>query len=57
MIQIGVGTRGIGPGTFTWVLYRDTIPDDVYPVAEVTFPPGAPDEKPVVRKYTLKERC
>jgi hypothetical protein len=57
MIQIGVGTRGIGPGTFTWVLYPDTIPEDVYPVAEVTFPPGAPGEKAVVRKYTLKERC
>jgi hypothetical protein len=57
MLQIGVGTRGVGPGTFTWVLYPDTIPVDAYPVAEVTFPPRASGEKPVTRKYTLKQRC
>jgi hypothetical protein len=56
MLQIGVGTRG-GPGTFTWVLYPETIPANAYPVAEITFPPGAPGEKPITRKYTLKERC
>ena len=57
MLQIGVGTAGVGPGTFTWVLYPDTIPADAYPVAEVTFPPRTAGEKPITRKYTLKERC
>src|SRR5262249_36783717 len=55
-LQVGVGTRGVGPGTFTWTLYKDTIPSDVYPVAEVTFPAAA-GAKPITRKYTLKERC
>jgi hypothetical protein len=57
MLQVGVGTRGLGPGTFTWVLYPDTIPADAYPKAEVTFPPRAPGESPIRRKYTLKQRC
>jgi hypothetical protein len=57
MLQIGVGTRGIGPGTFTWVLYADTIPVDAYPVADITFPPRSPGETPITRKYTLKQRC
>jgi hypothetical protein len=57
MLQIGVGTQGLGPGTFTWVLYPDTIPAKAYPEAAVTFPPRTPGEKPITRKYTLKERC
>lgn len=57
MLQIGVGSRGIGPGTFTWVLYPDTIPNDVYPVAETTFPAQKSGAKPITQKDTLKERC
>jgi hypothetical protein len=57
MLQVGVGSRGVGPGTFSWALYPDTIPADAYPKAEVTFPPRAPGEEPARRKYTLKERC
>src|SRR5262245_42023628 len=37
-LQIGVGTQGVGPGTFAFVLYPNTIPADAYPVAEFTFP-------------------
>lgn len=55
--QIGVGSQGIGPGTFSFVLYPDTIPADAYPVADITFPPKSKSDKPVRRKYTLKERC
>src|SRR5262249_32891132 len=57
MLQIGVGTQGVGPGTFSFVLYPDTIPANVYPVAEITFPPKAPGAKPVTEKVVLKERC
>jgi hypothetical protein len=57
MLQVGVGSRGVGAGTFSWVLYKDTIPADAYPEAEVTFPPGAAGAEPVRRKYTLKQRC
>jgi hypothetical protein len=55
--QIGVGTQGIGAGTFTFVLYPDTIPNDVYPVAEITFPPKAAGETAIEQKFTLKQRC
>jgi hypothetical protein len=57
MLQIGVGPRGVGPGTFAFVLYPDTIPNDAYPQAEVTFPAKRPGQSPVKRKYTLKQRC
>ena len=57
MLQIGVGPRGIGPGTFAFVLYPNTIPNDAYPEAVVTFPAKQPGHDPVQRKYTLKQRC
>jgi hypothetical protein len=57
MLQIGVGPQGIGPGTFAFVLYPNTIPGDVYPEAAITFPAKLPGQEPIQRKYTLKERC
>jgi hypothetical protein len=56
-LRIGVGTPGIGPGTFAFVLYPDTIPADAYPVAEITFPPKSPADKPPTGSYTLTDRC
>jgi hypothetical protein len=57
MLQIGVGTQGVGPGTFSFVLYPDTIPATAYPVAEITFPAKSPDAKPITQRFTLTERC
>jgi hypothetical protein len=57
MLQIGVGPQGVGPGTFAFVLYPNTIPDDVYPEAEITFPAKSAGEEPIKKKYTLKQRC
>jgi hypothetical protein len=57
MLQIGVGTFGVGPGTFSFVLYRDTIPQTAYPVADIRFPPPKKGDEQVKRKYVLKERC
>jgi len=57
MLQIGVGPQGVGPGTFAFVLHPNTIPNDVYPVAEINFPAKSPRQKPIKRKYTLKQRC
>jgi hypothetical protein len=57
MLQIGVGPQGVGPGTFAFVLYPDTIPNDVYPEAEITFPAKSPGQEPIKRKWTLKQRC
>jgi hypothetical protein len=56
-LQIGIGTQGIGPGTFAFVLYPDTIPADAYPIADITFPAKSSGEKPIQRKYVLKQRC
>src|SRR5262249_6173710 len=55
MLQIGVGTQGIGPGTFSFVLYPDTIPADAYPEAETTFPAKEAGGKPITKKYVFKE--
>jgi hypothetical protein len=55
-LQVGVGTPGVGPGTFSWVLYKDTIPADAYPVAEVAFP-AAPGKDPPTTRVVMKERC
>jgi hypothetical protein len=57
MLQIGVGPQGVGPGTFAFVLYPQTIPNDAYPEAEITFPAKSPGQEAIKRKYTLKERC
>jgi hypothetical protein len=57
MLQIGVGPQGVGPGTFAFVLYPNTIPNDVYPQAEITFPAKEPGQTPITNKYTLKQRC
>jgi hypothetical protein len=57
MLQIGVGTPGVGPGTFAFVEYPNTIPADAYPVAQITFPPKAPKAKAIQQTFTLKERC
>jgi hypothetical protein len=56
-LQIGIGTPGIGAGTFSFVLYKDTIPTTAYPVADITFPGRQKGDSPIKRKYTLKERC
>jgi hypothetical protein len=57
MLQIGVGPQGIGPGTFAFVLYPDTIPNDAYPDADITFPSKSPGQAPIKEKFTLKQRC
>jgi hypothetical protein len=55
-LQIGVGTPGVGPGTFAFAIYRDLIPADAYPVADIAFPAktGGP---PVTARTVLKRRC
>ena len=54
-LTIGVGTPGIGPGTWAFVNYPNTIPTDVHPVAEITFP--MVEQKPFRARFELKARC
>jgi hypothetical protein len=56
-LQIGVGTTGVGPGTFAFVLYKDTIPETSWPRADILFPGGRKGDEPIKRSFTLKERC
>jgi hypothetical protein len=57
MLQIGVGTPGVGPGTFAFVLYSGLIPDDAYPTAEITFPAKEKGATTSAERFTLKKRC
>lgn len=54
--RVQVGTPGVGVGSFASV-GNDGMPKDRNPLAEFTFPPAKPGEKPVVLKVELKERC
>lgn len=56
-LQIGVGTQGLGPGTFAFVLYPDTIPKDAYPRAEISFPAKSASDKRTLVSLELKRRC
>jgi hypothetical protein len=56
-LQIGVGTPGIGPGTFAYVMHPGTIPTDVYPVADVAYPAKTPGRTATTKHYTLTDRC
>jgi hypothetical protein len=56
MLLVGVGTRGVGPGTFASVQYSNTIPA-VHPRAEITFPARSPKGPPLLRTFTLTEHC
>jgi len=39
------------------VIYSNQFRADIHPVAEVQFPPKRPGEKPILRRYLLKQRC
>jgi hypothetical protein len=56
-LQLGVGTPGLGAGTFAFVLYSGTIPVDAYPVGEFTFPPRESGGPALTQAVTFKERC
>ncbi|MCI0651751.1 MAG: hypothetical protein L0Z55_07695 [Planctomycetes bacterium] len=51
-----LGTPGLGHGTFAIMSY-DLVPENVYPVVELEFPPKVAGEKPVTCRYVLKGRC
>jgi hypothetical protein len=63
-LRVLVGTMDKPNGC--WVVVKNTVsedgklkdfPTDIHPIAEVEFPPGQLGEKPVVRRYELKQRC
>ena len=57
-LSVGVGTKGLGRGTFTHLKYgNDAIPKSACPEAELAFPSKEPGGPPVRIKTVLKERC
>jgi hypothetical protein len=57
-LAVGVGTKGLGKGTFTHLGYaNDGIPKNVFPSAVLEFPNKTPGGPPVVVRTKLKERC
>ena len=54
---LGIGTRGLGPGTMAWVGYEKLVPEDVFPTIEITYPPFSADSPPLRETYELKHRC
>jgi hypothetical protein len=57
-LNVGVGTPGLGKGSFAHLKYwKDAIPEGVYPRAVLEFPGKAPDGAPVRVEAVLKQRC
>jgi hypothetical protein len=56
-LTLVLGTVGLGPGTTAGVGYQGVVPEDVFPEAEVIYPPRREGEPPVTERYPLKHRC
>jgi hypothetical protein len=56
-LVLGVGTPGLGAGTFAYVAYEGVIPKSAYPRVEITYPPRRPGVPPLKELYELKDRC
>jgi hypothetical protein len=55
-LQSGVGTRGLGVGTFAFI-FLTPIPPGVRPRAEFEFPGKGPGEKAIRLKFEIPLRC
>jgi hypothetical protein len=56
-LVLGVGTRGLGPGTTAYIGYEGVIPEKAYSTAEITYPPQRDGDPPIRERYELKQRC
>ena len=56
-VYLGVGTPGVGAGTFTWMDYENVIPTDKFPTLEIVYTPKRPSDSPPREHYELKKRC
>ncbi len=56
-VVLGVGSPGVGPGSFTWIDYDNVIPTDKFPTLDIVYPPKRPGETPLREHYELKKRC
>jgi hypothetical protein len=57
-LKVGVGTKGLGRGSFVHLTYaKDAIPKEVYPTAELEFPNKTPGGPSIRVRAVLKQRC
>lgn len=56
-VVLGVGSPGVGPGSFTWIDYDTVIPTDKFPTLDIVYPSKHPGEAPLREHYELKKRC
>jgi hypothetical protein len=55
-LNAGIGTKGLGKGTFAHLVYN-VVPKDVHPKAVLEFPSKRPGGPPVRVEMVLKQRC
>jgi hypothetical protein len=55
-LQLGIGTPGLGKGTFAMRSY-DGVPKDAHPVVDLEYPHRDVGKPPIKLQVTLKERC
>jgi hypothetical protein len=56
-VVLGVGSPGVGAGSFTWTDYENVIPADKVPTLDVVYAPKRPGDAPLREHYELKRRC
>jgi hypothetical protein len=56
-LMFSLGTPGLGVGTTAHLYYEETVPPNVHPRVEITYPPAKAGEPPLKRLYELKDRC
>jgi hypothetical protein len=55
-LRVGIGTPGLGKGTFVMRGYEG-VPKDAHPVVDIEFPHKDAGKPPIKLQVTLKERC
>src|SRR5262245_51961023 len=56
-LEIGLGSPGLGAGTFSFAWYDKLIPKTLHPVADIEFPPKLAGQKGIKVQVTLTKRC
>jgi hypothetical protein len=57
LLELGMGTTGLGAGTTAFVGHEELVPPHVYPRAEITYPARRNGESPLKENHDLKDRC
>jgi len=55
-LRLGIGTPGLGIGSFAFIGEGEVIPERIYPHVKITFP-SKNGQPPIKEHYELKERC